>query len=95
MDVRINEQHYELIENYKNAYDETELINRADEYFTEFDYILGDYAYGKLRLKGFYDQNSKKVNKINNFANKNDYLTNFCAYECKYFVLKKKTVEKE
>ena len=23
------------------------------EYFLDYDYILGDYAYNKLRLKGF------------------------------------------
>lgn len=94
MEITINNNQYELIENYKNAYDEKELMNRVDDYFNDFDYILGDYAYGKLRLKGFYDQNHKKATNINNFANKKTYLTDYCAYECKYFVLKKKTVEK-
>lgn len=94
MEILIKNYKYEVIENYKNGFDEKEIVDRVDEYFVEFDYILGDYAYGKLRLKGFYDSKNKKANNINNFDNKKSYLTDFCAYECKYFVLKKKTIEK-
>ena len=32
------------------------------EYFLDYDYILGDYAYNKLRLKGF-NESSKKMQK--------------------------------
>ena len=59
------------------------------EYFYDYDYLLGDYAYNKLRLKGFCDKSNKKFNKINDYKGKDRYLKEQCAYKCKYFVLKK------
>ena len=66
-----------------------ELESKFTDYFYDYDYIVGDYAYSKLRLKGFYDSNNKKSNKINDIKNLDKYLENNCAYGCKYFVLKK------
>lgn len=89
MEIEINNQKYELIKNYKDAFDKEEFISRCTDYFYDYDYIVGDIAYGKLRLKGFYDEKSKKVKKINNFKNIEYYLKNYCATDCKYFILKK------
>ena len=80
---------YELIEEYKDGFNESEFKEKFTDYFYDFDYILGDYSYNKLRLKGFCDKNNKRYSKVNDFNTKNDYLKNQCAYECKYFVLKK------
>ena len=65
-------------------------------YFDDYDYIVGDWAYDKLRLKGFCDKNNKLFRKINDISMLEQYIQNDCAYDCKYFVLKKlKSVEKE
>lgn len=80
---------YELIEEYKDGFNESEFKEKYTDYFTDFDYILGDYSYNKLRLKGFCDKNNKKFNSINDYNTKKTYLKELCAYECKYFVLKK------
>ncbi len=85
----LNEHEYELIENYKDGFDYDEVKKCMTEYYDDFDYILGDWAYGKLRLKGFCNKNNKLFNKINDYQKKEDYIKNYCAYECKYFVLKK------
>ena len=90
MDIEVNNNKYEIITNYKDAFDREDFISKCTDYFYDYDYIVGDIAYGKLRLKGFYDEKSKKVKKINNFKNLNQYLKNYCAADCKYFVLKKK-----
>lgn len=87
--IEVEGKKYELIKNYKDAYDFDEFISKYTDYFYDYDYIVGDIAYGKLRLKGFYDSNNKKVNKINNFNNLDYYLKKYCAVDCKYFVLKK------
>ena len=87
--VTINNKEYEIITNYKDAFNEEEFMNKCTDYFYDYDYIVGDIAYSKLRLKGFYDEKSKKVNKINNFKNLDNYLKKYCAVDCKYFVLKK------
>ena len=65
-------------------------------YFDDFDYVFGDYSYGKLRLKGFFESNSKKCKKYNNIDFYKKYLEEFCAKECPYFLIKKKiTIEKK
>ena len=87
--VEIENIEYEIITDYREGYDKDEFINRYTEYFKEYDYIVGDWAYGKLRLKGFYEDNNKKSNKINKISLLDKYLEENCAYGCKYFVAKK------
>ena len=88
--VKIEDREYEIITNYKNGYDEEAFINRYTDYFYEYDYVVGDWAYGKLRLKGFYDKNNQKCKDINNFENLENYLKENCAFDCAYFVAKRK-----
>ena len=59
------------------------------DYFYDFDYILGDYAYNKLRLKGFCQKNNPRFNQINDINTKDNYLKELCAYNCNYFLIKK------
>lgn len=87
--IVINDKEYEMLENYRDCYDKELVSPKMTDYFDDYDYILGDFAYGKLRLKGFCDKNNPKNNKINDISNKDDYLKNECAYMCKYFLLKK------
>lgn len=88
--LNIEEKEFEIIKNYKNGYNKDEFINKYTEYFDEFNYVVGDWAYGKLRLKGFYDKNNKKCKEINNFENLDKYLKENCAFDCAYFVAKRK-----
>lgn len=88
--VKIENKEYEIITNYKNGYDEEAFINRYTDYFDDFDYVVGDWAYGKLRLKGFYDKNNEKCKEINNYDNLESYLKENCAFDCAYFVAKQK-----
>jgi uncharacterized protein YutD len=89
MNVLINDVKYEVIENYKDAIDSDLLREKITDYFHDFDYILGDWAYGKLRLKGFNDKKNKNYKPINDFNKIKDYLKDNCAYGCRYFILKK------
>ena len=95
MIIEVEGREYELIKNYKDGFDREEFTNKYTDYFYDYDYIVGDIAYGKLRLKGFYDEKNKKVNKINNYKNVDKYLKNNCAVDCRHFILKKKTVDKK
>jgi len=91
--IEINNKKYNLITNYKDSFDEEDFLSKCTDYFYDYDYIVGDIAYGKLRLKGFYDEKNKKVNSINNYKNLDMYLKNNCAVDCKYFVLQKERSE--
>lgn len=88
MEITVNEKKYEVIEG-KDVIDTELLQEKITDYFDDFDYILGDYAYGKLRLKGFNDKNNKNFKPMNDYAKIHDYIKNNCAYGCKYFILKK------
>ena len=89
-DVMVNllDNKYEIIRGKEN-FDSEIVKSFFTDYFLLFDYILGDYAYDKLRLKGFYDSNNKKVKDFNNINNLDDYIKKYCAYGARIFVLKK------
>lgn len=80
---------YEIIKNEKEGFDLEAFTEKFTDYFYTFDYILGDWSYGKLRLKGFNDKTNKNFKPINNIEKVDDYLTKYCAFGCKYFILKK------
>jgi uncharacterized protein YutD len=86
--IVLNNIEYELIKDIRNGFDSEIVIDKVTDYFIPFDYIVGDWAYGKLRLKGFYESNNKKVKKMSDIANIKDYIENKCAYGCKWFELK-------
>ena len=77
--ITINEKEYEVIKDHNDAIDVELLTEKITEYFDGFDYIVGDWAYGKLRLKGFYESD---------IAGLSTYIETKCAYGCKWFQLK-------
>lgn len=82
---------YTLEKNYKDGFDLEELTNKYTDYFKDYDYILGDWAYNKLRLKGFCNKENSLFNEINDYSTIDTYIKENCAYECKYFIIKKDT----
>jgi len=87
--IELNGNIYVVEKNYKDAFNHDEVEALFTDYFTDYDYIFGDYSYSKLRLKGFYESNNKKVKKINNISILDEYIKLYCSYECKYFLLSK------
>lgn len=86
--VKINDKEYEIIKDYKNGFDINEIEDKITDYFDSYDYILGDFSYGKLRLKGFCDKSNKIFKPINDIDMVEDYIKDNCAYECRHFILK-------
>lgn len=87
--IEINGINYEIIRDDSNCINKDELAEKITDYFEPFDYIFGDYAYEKVRLKGYYDSNNKQVSKINDIKYLDDYIENYCSYGAKVFLLKK------
>ena len=87
--VEVENNKYEIVKDYKNAFELESFLNHYTDFFEDYDYIVGDIAYGKLRLKGFYDSKNKKTKNINNYDNVSKYLKEDCAADCRYFILKK------
>lgn len=80
---------YKLTDNFNDCFKKEEFLDKFTEYFKDYDYIVGDIAYGKLRLKGFNEKNNKNFNKINDYSKIKEYIKDNCAYGCKYFIIKK------
>lgn len=89
-EITINGKKYEVIEDNKDAIVLETIEELATDYFDDFDYIVGDWAYGKLRLKGFYDSTNSKANNNNDIKNIKKYIDEKCAYGCKWFELRQK-----
>ena len=87
--VEINGIKYEIIRNDDNCINKEELSEKITDYFESYDYIFGDYAYEKVRLKGYNESKNKKANKINDIKTLDDYIVNYCSYGAKTFLLKK------
>lgn len=94
MEKIINGKKYKIIKDYGDTLSSINLDEYVTDYYDNFDYIVGDWAYGKLRLKGFYNHNNKLAKKMNDYNSVEDYIQNNCAYGCKHFILEH-IVEKE
>lgn len=90
--IIVGNNSYQLIDNGKDGYDVI-FLEKWTEYFEPFDYILGDWSYGKLRLKGFYKSNHNDAKTYNDIKFYKEYLKNECAYGCRYFLLEKQSNE--
>jgi len=98
MMVLIRNKEYKVIKDYGETINTINLEEIVTDYYDNFDFIVGDWAYGKVRLKGFYNHNNKNVKSFNDYNKVEDYINNSCAYGCKHFILERienKTIEKE
>ena len=90
MEKIIRDNKYIVIKDYGDTINTINLEEIVTDYYDNFDYIVGDWAYGKLRLKGFNKHNNKYVKKYNDYNYVDDYINNKCAFGCKHFILEKK-----
>ena len=79
-----------LLDNYKNAFDAEVFGQRFSEWLLKYDYIVGDWGNEQLRLKGFYKDDRQATN-LFNISRLDDYLKEYCAFGCAYFVLENKS----
>ncbi len=89
MQYKFNEIAYTLEKDDNNIFDYEEMSTRITSYFNDYDYILGDMSYNKIRLKGFCDKKNKIYRKINDINTLDNYLKEYCSYGCSWFLLKK------
>ena len=87
--IIINGIEYEILRNDNDCVDKDLLEEKITDYFDGYDYIFGDYAYEKVRLKGYYDSKNKNAKKINDIKYLDDYIKDYCSYGARTFLLKK------
>ena len=54
----------------------------------KYDYIVGDWSNDQLRLKGFYEDERPNTRKTDRISRLSEYLREYCAFGCAYFILK-------
>jgi uncharacterized protein YutD len=87
--VIVDGYQYELIEDVREGFKEEDFLGRYTDILNRYDYIVGDWGYGQLRLKGFFDDKNQKATFDTKFSTFEDYLYEFCNFGCAYFILKK------
>lgn len=87
--IMIGNKSYELIENHRDGWNQEAFRERYSEVLDRYDYIVGDWGYNQLRLKGFYRDNHPKAPKDSTFSSMSDYINEYCNFGCAHFVLQK------
>ncbi|WP_070119463.1 YutD family protein [Bacillus marinisedimentorum] len=87
--ICINNHCWEIVEESKNGFDEETFKARYSEILNKYDYIVGDWGYDQLRLKGFFDDHNQKSSYDTKISTLSEYLYEYCNFGCAYFVLKK------
>lgn len=88
-EYEFNNKKYIIEKDDNKIFDYETMKDLITSYFDGYDYIFADVAYNKLRLKGFCDKNNKLYKKNNDITTLDDYIKNYCAYNCKWLLLKK------
>lgn len=95
MKIMINNVEYIIEKDEFKIFDEDLIKEKLTDYFDPYDYIFGDLAYNKIRLKGFFESSNNKKKEINDIKNLDNYIENYCATGCKWFLLKKNVSKKQ
>ena len=87
--IKVNQQYFELIEEYRECFDEELFTSRYSDILDKYDFIVGDFGYDQLRLKGFYKDSNKKAEISKRFSTIQDYILEYCNFGCPYFILRR------
>ncbi|MBE3595280.1 MAG: YutD family protein [Candidatus Carbobacillus altaicus] len=80
---------FELIRDVRGAFQLEAFRARYLDYLDKYDYIVGDWGYGQLRLKGFYAENRKSAPPDQRIDALDQYIQEYCNFGCKYFVVRR------
>lgn len=78
---------YALVKNYRDGFDYEAIIKRYNDVLEKYDYIVGDWGYDQLRLKGFFLDDFKGAPMDAKISTLEDYLYEYCNFGCAYFVI--------
>lgn len=85
----VGERHYRLVHNHREGFDADKLGERYSDVLSRYDYIVGDWGYEQLRLKGFYKEDNRKAFPDQRIDTLEDYLYEYCNFGCAYFVIER------
>lgn len=86
--IKVQKQYFEIIEEYRDCFNEETFAARYSDILNKYDFVVGDFGYDQLRLKGFYSDSNKKAEISKRFSSIQDYLLEYCNFGCPYFVVR-------
>lgn len=89
MIIELHGKSYRMVENVNDGFKYDAVNERFADILKKYDYIVGDWGYDQLRLKGFYRDDHAKATYDTKISTLDDYLLEYCNFGCAYFVLKK------
>ncbi|WP_010496442.1 YutD family protein [Paenibacillus elgii] len=87
--IHIAGKTYEVVVDHKNGWRFEAFRDRYSEVLERYDYIVGDWGYSQLRLRGFFKDNHPKATKESMISTLHDYLNEYCNFGCAYFIIEK------
>ncbi|PLR67095.1 MULTISPECIES: YutD family protein [Bacillaceae] len=87
--ITVQNHTFELIKDEKNGFNEEAFKARYSEILNKYDYIVGDWGYNQLRLKGFFDDQNQKASYDTKISTLDEYIFEYCNFGCAHFVLKR------
>lgn len=93
--IHVGGNTYQLIKENKNGWNPEMFRERYSDVLDRYDYIVGDWGYNQLRLKGFFKDHNAKGNKDASISNLQDYLNEYCNFGCAYFVVERQNAKNQ
>lgn len=87
--ITVQNHTFELIRDERNGFNEEAFKARYSEILNKYDYIVGDWGYNQLRLKGFFDDQNQKASYDTKISTLDEYIFEYCNFGCAHFVLKR------
>lgn len=87
--IRVQGVSFEVLEDVRDAWNEEGFKARYSDVLNKYDYIVGDWGYSQLRLRGFFEDNNRKATYDTKISTLPEYLYEYCNFGCPYFVLRR------
>ncbi len=88
-ELMIGNRQYKVVVDYREGFQVEKIGERFSEVLARYDYIVGDWGYEQLRLRGFFEVDNKKATPEQRIDTLEDYLYEYCNFGCAYFVIQR------
>lgn len=88
-ELMIGNRQYKVVLDYRDGFQLERIGERYSEVLARYDYIVGDWGYDQLRLRGFFEEDNKKAMPEQRIDTLEDYLYEYCNFGCAYFVMQR------
>jgi len=82
-------ENYTVLKEFRTEFNPEQFNEKIAQVLLKYDFIVGDFADNHLRLKGFYHDNRRDVEKSKKASKIEKYIRESCNYMCPHYVLEK------